>query len=583
MVATVGYKVSQNVVSNKKKDNVAFGASQVNIMAVSDVHGRMKDIEGLCDNFQSNLATIFPDKDMKSTLNVFAIAGDWFMNPGQKGFASDRTKTAAYYQTLFLDKFIETVKNKVPGLKTVFTPGNHCLEGGDRLLLNNIKDSDLTTIISNANLENSSAVKELSALEREKVKQYQILEVPDDKNPNVKNKVLVMGVVVPGIDYYNPKMVEGIDIIDRKSKTEISIEEHELKQTYDVFNKLIKEFKTENPKGAVVMMSHTGNRISEMFANRVDDIDIILNAHDHENKEIIYKHMNGKETKVISLWQNCKKLEAVKLHFDDNGNLDNLKGHYATTLYTHDAPKTENNPFGKLYKDCFDADNKPFVSIHDPNGADSLEIENIRYDNNALANLMTDGILKVIKKTYPETVAFSITSSAFRQELPTAKNRAATNMEVMNLLSGSIESLSQICVGKMTGKELSAVILENLQDNLKDKHRNTIMQWSGVIIDKAGIDSAISTGKAVRKTDTQSIYKYIQIKNENGEYEQIQPNKDYQIAFPNKFFIRSKDPAMKAKESEFIHTNRNMTELFDEYIDDNNGKLKVPTEVRILS
>lgn len=571
-----------NVKSSEQHRNLRFGSAKLNILGLSDTHGRLSEISKLYDNFESNINKIFPEKEKKSTGNVFAIVGDWFMNPAQKGFSFDRTRPAIFYQTIFLNKLIQSMKNKVVNLKTFFTPGNHCLEGGDKFLFDNIKKTDMTTLMSNAHLKTSKIMEGLTPEEAGKIKSFEIVKVPDSKDPGKTHNTLFLGLVVPGIDYYNPGMVKNINIIDRMNKTEIHVDESELKSTYEALNKIVKNFKAspENEKGGVVLLSHSGNRISEMIAKNVEDINVVLNAHDHENKEVLLKRDNGKETKIISLWQNSKKLEAIHMDYSDDGVLEKIE---SEAFYTKDVEPSKNNPFKLLYKKFFANDMKPYFTVNDPKGRAKLEIDNIRYDDNDVAKIITDGVLASVNKYHKGTEVFGAASSTFRQELSTSLDRPVTNMELMNVNGGMVDSLSEVCVGKLKGKDLAIVILDNLQENLKDKNRNTILQWAGVQLDKGALSKEINEGRITKFTDTSKAKSFIKIKDEHGEYQPIDLNRDYKVAIPRKFFIRTGFEWMKSKESSFENMGRSMDDLLREHIDDSNRVITVPQDKRILT
>ena len=67
-------------------NNVNFRAAQVNILATSDNHGNVHSLPKFVKTIESNEAEIFQKGKDPSTLNIFAIAGDWFINPSKKGF-----------------------------------------------------------------------------------------------------------------------------------------------------------------------------------------------------------------------------------------------------------------------------------------------------------------------------------------------------------------------------------------------------------------------------------------------------------------------------------------------------------------
>ena len=65
----------------------------------------------LAETIKANKSDIFIKSDEKSTLNIFAIVGDWHINPSKKGFLTDKNLTNGDIQRNFLDKTIDYVKN----------------------------------------------------------------------------------------------------------------------------------------------------------------------------------------------------------------------------------------------------------------------------------------------------------------------------------------------------------------------------------------------------------------------------------------------------------------------------------------
>ena len=72
--------------TNFNYPQVGFKAAQVNIVAMSDNHGNVQNLPQLVGTIDKNKGDIFKKADEKSTLNMFAIAGDFFMNPHKKGY-----------------------------------------------------------------------------------------------------------------------------------------------------------------------------------------------------------------------------------------------------------------------------------------------------------------------------------------------------------------------------------------------------------------------------------------------------------------------------------------------------------------
>ena len=90
--------------------NPSFEAAQVNILATSDNHGNFLSWPMLAQTVQNNRKDIFVKSEDDSTLNIFAVAGDWFINPSKKGFITNPKTTNGILQYQFLTNFINFVQ-----------------------------------------------------------------------------------------------------------------------------------------------------------------------------------------------------------------------------------------------------------------------------------------------------------------------------------------------------------------------------------------------------------------------------------------------------------------------------------------
>ena len=555
---------------------ISFGEARVNILATSDNHGKISRVSPFYQNIYENRDNIFIDRDKTSTLNMFAVVGDWFMNPRLSGFLSAPKKTAGDFQVVFLNKLIMSLKHLVKDknqnarFETVYTPGNHCFDAGDKYLIDHLKQAKLTTVVTNADLDNSPLIKNLKQKEKEKFVNSKEFSIKDSKNPNLIHKVLVLGVTTPGVDFYNPNLVSDIDIYDRSNKNDLATRKEDIPKTLNVLNEQIQEFKKKNPEGVVILLNHGGNVISNIIAENVDQINLILNAHDHKDMETV---VNG--THIVSLSQDFEKLSAINLYFDDDGKFRmdkslNKDNKLATNFYTDFSKKPEINPF-KCLEAAVEEDNKPILRINDPeNKINILSKKDVRHKNSVLANFITDSILASIRKDYPEVDVFGVASSAFRQDI----HMNATNLELLNSLGGSIQDLSKIYIGDITGNELAAIIVENVEANNANPETNTIFQWSG-----------IRFNRKLLTQNPENVEQAIQIKNKDGEYENLNPEKIYKVALPNKFFSKPNIQKAKILEDRFMPTELTMNDLFRSYLADNNYEVTLSDstkETRII-
>ena len=144
-----------------------FKAAQLNIVATSDNHGNLLTYPMLAQTVKNNKKDIFVKAEEPSTLNVLAIAGDWFMNPSKRGFITNENANNGKLQLQFLNQFIDFM-NKQAGqdsnFETVFTMGNHDLDAGDTFMYKVMDSKKMKTLLTNADVENSPKLKSLMNL-----------------------------------------------------------------------------------------------------------------------------------------------------------------------------------------------------------------------------------------------------------------------------------------------------------------------------------------------------------------------------------------------------------------------------------
>ena len=169
---------------------------------------------------------------------------------------------------------------------------------------------------------------------------------------NKVHKMLVLGMICPNMDYYCNGLINDLDILDRNRKKEVKLEESDLQETYKQFNEQIAKFKEENPDSPVMLLNHAGQRVVQMLCNHCD-LDLVLNGHDHKDEATEFTSATtGKKTYVCSLSENAKKLEAVNVHFDDDGKFSfNSK-----TLYVQ--LQNQDAEFKAKFDEIFAEDNR---------------------------------------------------------------------------------------------------------------------------------------------------------------------------------------------------------------------------------
>lgn len=558
-----------------KYDNINFKSSQVNILSTADNHGDLLSMPQMMKMIEVNKKDIFEKGLEKSTANIFAIAGDYFMNPDKKGFLTNPIYTNGDVQYNFLSKLLYTVKSAAGfnNFEAVYTPGNHCYDGGDEWLYKKLSRSAMTTILSNVDKSESPLVKELLDNNKHIVTE-RIIEVPDSKNKNITNKVLILGVTIPSMDYYNPGLLKGTKFYDNSTKNDASLQKKDLPRTFYKIKRYVTKFKEENPDGAVVVMAHTGNKISKMLVDKIPDIDLILNGHDHKEFEIMY----GK-TLILSHGQNNKFVRNTALKFDNKGKLEEIRTRKIETD-KYDPIARKDKKLQEFLSVNIGKDLIPIVKFRNDAGAPEEMVldDSIRYSNNIMANYVTSAIKRPLREIYPEIDAVGIPSSAFRNGLKSNERRhTLNNLDLLKMFDGISENLSQVKIGKIKGQELYDLILENVENNLKSRTRNVLIQWSDIQINRSEIKEIVKHGKEGNLYDT------IKIRNpKTRKFEKIKPDKEYTIALPDKY-LKKESSSIKVPSKimhKFSDTGETFDSLFRKYLEMIDYKVKITDKTR---
>lgn len=542
--------------NQNNRNNVGFGKAYVNILSMGDNHGTLTTLPEIFEVIKNNFGKIFPEANEKHTLNIFAQVGDLFINPLKKGFFTSPETTAGDIQLEFFEKLNSSIKKKfkTDNFLTIYTPGNHCFEGGANWLFNKLKSiKSFETILTN-----------VSTAETHNFVKQKVYAIPDDnevKNPNLKHQLLVLGLTPQNLEFYAPNL-KGISVIDSSEKTYAELSEENIKNTVKELKMQIKAFKMENPKGAVVLNAHVGEKISKIIAEKVPDINLILNGHDHKSGELVVN-----ETKIVSHGQNNELVRGIRLFFDDDGNSSITA---TNTFLTQDVKSSKNNPISRLLYKILGKDMQPLLKLVYPeNIKQKLSIEGVRYSNNPLANLITHITHKKLQKTNPELNATGIISSTFRGDL---KN-GASNLEIMKVLDGATESMSEMNVAKLKGYSVIDILTENVKSNIEDQDRNSIIQWSGIIINKKLFTE-------LQNTNPEKLSEAFKIrcKDQNGKivYRKINPEETYQLALPNKYVEKY---CPKILKDSFVSTDETMNNIFMEELRNNNYQLNLDSNI----
>lgn len=546
----------------KKNKNIYFGKAWVNILSMADNHGKITTLPSVFETIKMNFNKIFPNANSINTLNIFAHVGDMMINSSKKGFVSKPKQSAGSIQFGVFQKFVLSLHNLFDSdsgshhctLVSTYTPGNHCFEGGSTWLLGKLKNAAFRTIITNADFPDSK-----------KISTHRIYSVQDDTIPNKHHKILMLGLTVPNLDFHIPKhLTKNISVLDSCNKSDSKLCENDLPQTYERLQNIIKKFKKSNPNGAVILKSHTGEKISSNIAQKIPGIDLILNAHDHTNNQFMVNNVP-----IISHGKDNQFFNSIKMFFDDNGVLSINE---IERFYSKNTVVSQDNPIGKLLQKTLKQDLEPLLKIK---AADrkitELTTDGIRYEHNLLANYVTDTVYEKLNKTFPNLNAAGIISSTFRGRL----QHGANNLDIMRVLDGSIESLSEMFYTKIEGDDLIKILTQNVKANIENPDRNTIIQWSGIIIDKNKL------AKGVVENSQIQINKSFKIKCKTAEgkenYQSINPEQIYQIALPSKFVEKYCPEELKDK---FVKTGKTLNEIFIQTLRENNYEVKVEKETQ---
>ncbi len=536
-------------------DSWTFRGARINILATADNHGNIMKMPIWLKTVENNAKDIFARSNEESTKNFFAIVGDWFINPSKRGYLTKTKLSNGELQNLAMLKTISMLRMMVTHaahgaayFETLFTAGNHCLDGGDGFLLNVMKKNPMTSLVTNVDLEKSPAVNR-AMIQNNRIVQSAVYSIPDDKNPDFFHKVLFLGVTIPSMDFYNPGLLKGMTFFDNCNKKDANLKEEDLGGTIESVRKHVDAFKAENTKGAVILLSHTGGRISEIICKNVPQINLVLNGHDHKNIQT-----NVGKTSVNSLGKDNEMIKALNLEFDDEGNIiKTTMTPYFTGVTVADG--IENHQFNKFLEEFLAQDLEPVLSMED-----ELKYGNeLRYSNSYLMNYLTTAVKKQLnEKISPGVFTTAIQSSIVRGGLKDGAN----NLDIMKVFDGVSEDLSNLRMGTLTGEELSGLIIENVIQNLKAPTRNTIIHWSDVQINRSMI-SEITAGNSQNK-----LIDAIKVRNqETQEFEPIDLKKEYSMIINDKFLIKDDIEWPPKIRDRFVSLDKTYDELFREHLE----------------
>ena len=89
-----------------------FKGANVNLTVIADCHGNTSRLAKTIKTIENHAKEIFPKAESASTRNIFAIVGDWFINPSKKGFITHPELSNGDLQNLALVKTIDSIKSR---------------------------------------------------------------------------------------------------------------------------------------------------------------------------------------------------------------------------------------------------------------------------------------------------------------------------------------------------------------------------------------------------------------------------------------------------------------------------------------
>ena len=543
------------------KNSFSFKSGHCNILTFSDLHGGLRGPAKMFNSIAANVEKIFPNQAEQNVYNILAMPGDIFINEAKRGYITKPSLTNGDVQLYMVNNLLKSIRNLIrPKAKydVLFTPGNHDLDGGDISLLDTLKKMPVKMLLTNAD-----NTEELSKAYDNKMFTSVVYEIPDDKKPNLKHKVLALGVTLQNMKYFNEGFIKIIKFLDNYTSVDEKLNDEAYSSTIEKVNSIITKFKEENPNGAVVILSHLGNRFSGLLAENNPDINLILNGHDH-----VQKLTRVNRSKIVSLGQNSEIYRGVQLHFDDYGRLENIN---VDTYY----PTEEKTPYAKdLMKDInylIKDDIKPLVQFK-PNEYGINEFvytTEIRYKNSPYANFLSSALRDYLIEMGYKVDLLGCQSSSIRGSI----KEGSANLDLLKTFDGIKDRVAELEIAPLKGQEILDIVTENINGNLASPERSTIMQWSDLKVDRS-LFEAINA-----KLSDKTYNDCVKIRNrETGEYEPIVLNKEYYTAFANKDVHRRKECFEKVRHK-FKSTGITVPDAFHGYMDKHKYVINITPEI----
>lgn len=536
-----------------------FKGATISINVLSDTHGEIYLANSAVEEVRRLSDDLFC-KEEKGSANIIAVCGDWFMDGGKKGYLSAPEKLLAMFQLDILNEFLRQIKGFAPNSKAIFTPGNHEFDGGVRLLDDILSRIDADILISNLDIKNSSGFSK--SIHGNKIFNEKIIEVDDDKNPDLKHKALFLGVIPVNLKMYQ-RNLDGISLIDLNDKRLASVNKEDYQNTLDECKRRIDKFRQENPNGTVVFLGHVGADFSDNLAQE-SKVDVIFDGHEHKTKMRIVN-----DTPIIPLSQNFLKMANAKIKIDDTGEKKEIK-----LFDFNPSLNRAKGPLYYLYKRLLEKDIEKKYSIHSDNpNIRTLDVKGVRSGNSFLANFVTDAVLSELKRKDPSIDIFAINASAIRHTLQLGDNPSVSNFDILNVLAGIKEDDAQIIISDVSGEQLVELVIDSVMFSKNNPEKNPVIHYSGLIIHRNKIMEAVQDGKPLSE-----IAQYVISSDTNKA---VNLSQTYRIANPEKYFNKTKNPSIKALKEKSTFFGVTVQEMFKGYFENNKDNIHAKCDVRI--
>ena len=134
--------------------------------------------------------------------------------------------------------------------------------------------------------------------------------------------------------------------------------------------------------------------------------------------------------------------------------------------------------------------------------------------------------------------------------------------------------------GELKGAEITKFVIENYGDNMKNRNRNPLVQYSGMKVNKGQVDNLLMSGNATMKDFADCL----EVKDKEGKYQKLDLEKTYKVALPEELFVVPNVKTLMNMKDKFQPTGYNADDLFMEYVKDNDYKISMDksADVRVV-